>query len=476
MSFIPQNTAGINVITPKPGSGLTVQTSGNVDTITTDGFLPGTGITLTRNTVNNTITIGSSALGSGVTAVVPAVPAGCGIAINSTPGPAVTVDLQGAYVAGTGITLTPSTTPGNPTITVANAMDITSAPASGITITQAGTGQDAQVALNLTAGSGIALAPGVGTAQAISNAMTVSGSGAGVSVVQTGGAGGNVVIQNTGVASVAVSGAGLSTSGATGAITLQNTGVTSLAAGNGVSVSGSTGAITVANTMALTAGNGIIVTQAGPGQNATIATNITAGQGIQVSGTSNRVVQNTMTLTAGSGIAITQASPGANAVISATGAASGTFAKYSMNTNLSGLVGSNAVFNLASIDVSAMTGANSFTFYLSRLIGQANLGGTSACSVQFYLSDSPTNPYNVPPSFLPVKSAGCATQFIAPGPATILPVAADEAQYFVPLSLFNTGPITTLYLNMQCSANNGNLVFTTLDIGGWLEGRTMTIV
>jgi hypothetical protein len=50
---------------------------------------------------------------------------------------------------------------------------------------------------------------------------------------------------NSGVSSIATSGAGLSASGATGAVTLTNTGVTSLVAGTNVTISGSTGAVTI---------------------------------------------------------------------------------------------------------------------------------------------------------------------------------------------------------------------------------------
>lgn len=335
MSLIPENTAGINAIVVKPGSGLTVSTVANVDTITTDNILAGTGIALTRNTAPgiNTLTINSSALGSGLVAAEPqsGVPppplpivdaTGSGISIYQSGTTAITASIVGAYVAGQGISLTNQGLPGsgNPHVLINNTMDITSQPASGISIIQSGSGFDADVALNVTAGSGIAITPGSGTAKQIANTMVVSGSGSGISVIQPS-AGASVSIQNTGVTSVAISGAGLSTSSATGAITLQNTGVTSLATapGTALSVSGS-GALTIANTMALTAGNGITVTQSAPGQSATIATNISAGTGISVSGTTNRVVQNTMTLTAGPGISITQSSPGANATISSIAA------------------------------------------------------------------------------------------------------------------------------------------------------------
>ena len=307
MSFIPENTAGINVITPKPGSGLTVQTSGNVDTLSTDNILQGTGIVLTRNTVLNTLTINSSALGSGVVSVTPLNAQGSGVNIVSSAGPAVSVTVEGAYVGGTGILLTPNTTPGNQTISIANTMDVTSVNGSGITCTQTGgAGNDVQLATNLVAGTNISItSSGVSTAKTFDNTMAVSGTGAGIVVTQAG-PGQNVTVQNTGVTS-AVAGTGISVSGATGAVTIGNTGVTAITAGTGLSASGSTGGVTLANTMAVSQGTGITVTQAGAGQNATIAANITGTNGCSVTPSGGSLlVQNTgvRSLLAGSGIAL----------------------------------------------------------------------------------------------------------------------------------------------------------------------------
>ena len=325
MAFIPQNNAGINVIRPKAGSGLTSVTVANVDTISTDNFIAGTGMSLVRNTTNNTLTFNTSALGSGVVSVTEQFPQGSGVLVTSSAGPAVNVTIKGTYQAGNGISVTPSTTPGNQDIFIGNTMDITSAAGSGIAITQASAGSDAQIAANLTAGSGIAIAAGVGTAKQISNTMDVTGSGAGISVVQAG-TGQDVTISNTGVTSIATTGAGLSTSGATGALTLQNTGVTSLAAGNGVGVSGATGAITVSNTVAVTGGNGIQLNGVSgntvTGQNMTISTLITGGAGISVTPGNNMVVTNTgvRSLTAGSGITLS-GSTGAITISASTGVA-----------------------------------------------------------------------------------------------------------------------------------------------------------
>lgn len=245
MSLIPGNVAGINVISPKPGSGLTVSTVANVDTITTDNFIQGTGIVLTRDTTLNTLTINSSALGSGVVSVTEALPQGSGVIVNSTPGPAVAVTVQGAYNAGTNISLTPSATPGNQTIAINNTMALTAG--AGITVGQAGPGQNATIANNIVGGTNINITGTTpGGSKQVNNTMAVS-AGAGIAVTQSA-PGANATVANT--MAVSASGAGIAvtqTGGAGNNVSIANTGVTSLVAGDGITLSGSTGAITISS-------------------------------------------------------------------------------------------------------------------------------------------------------------------------------------------------------------------------------------
>jgi hypothetical protein len=136
-----------------------------------------------------------------------------------------------------------------------------------------------------------------------------------------------VTIANSGVTQI-VAGSGISASGGgIGSVIVANTGVLSLAAASGsaISVTGS-GNLTVANTLALTSGNnsGITVTQAAPGQNAAISTNLTGGNGISLSNGSGTqlVINNTgvRSLTAGSGITLS-GSTGAVTISSTSGVA-----------------------------------------------------------------------------------------------------------------------------------------------------------
>jgi len=103
--------------------------------------------------------------------------------------------------------------------------------------------------VQLVAGTNITLSPSSGEGIVTINASggsgavsSVSGSGAGIAVTPTTGA---VVVSNTGVTSLAGSGAGIGVSASSGAVTLSNTGVTALVAGTNVTLSGSTGAVTV---------------------------------------------------------------------------------------------------------------------------------------------------------------------------------------------------------------------------------------
>jgi hypothetical protein len=381
MSLVPGNTAGINVITPKPGSGLTVQTVANVDTITTDNILQGTGIVLTRNTTNNTMTINSSALGSGVVSVTESLPQGSGVIVTSSPGPAVAVTVQGAYTPGQGISMTPSATPGNQTVTVANTMDIIAG--AGITVAQAGPGQDATIINNVSAGNGISVtgtAPG--GSKVVANTMTVAGSGAGIAVTQVA-AGSNV--------------------------TVANTGVTSIVAGSGVTISGATGAVTISASPTLS-----------------------------------------------------------------------NYAKYYEQALLSGSIGpagpSAIVANIASFDVSAMTGCDSFTFNLTGLQGTCQVIGFAGdfANLTVYLSDSPTGFYG---TFAPIKNTGGLRQAIQGGYSGTWSIAqmSGGAQP----SIFNT-TATTLYLNVQLGATGApgtnGFQWSNLGVSGWIEGRNVNVL
>ena len=322
MSFIPSNNPAVNAITTAPGSGLGVATNLGVSNLTTiaagsplkNGFIAGSNISFTRNTANNTLTISSSAGGVGITDIEPkvgdAAATGCGISITTTGTSAITANIVGAYVSGTGISLTPQGGSGNPHVLVNNTMDVTSQAGSGITVTQAGAGQDADVAVNLTAGSGVAITAGTGTAKVIANTMDIL-PGSGISVAQSG-PGADATITNTGVVAI-TTGSGISASGS-GTVNLTNTGVLAIAPGSGISASG-TGTVTVANTMDITANqpvvgtnSGITVSQSGPGADANVAVNLSSGAGITMSngGGTQRIVTNSgvLSITGGAGISV----------------------------------------------------------------------------------------------------------------------------------------------------------------------------
>lgn len=307
MAFVPGEGTNVPDIDSVNGSGIQVSTLGDVDYLAT-ALVAGTNVTLIPSISNKTITINASPGGGGITSVGSGI--GSGIVANTVAGH---VTLTGAYVAGTGITMTPN--PTNENIEISNNQSVASVNGSGITITPSGSVSN--VAANLLGGTGI----------------------------------------------------GITSSGLNTSKTISNTGVTSLAAGSGISLSGATGAVTItnANSVASVNGSGITVTPAGAVTN--VATNLTSGTGISITpsgvNTSQQIANTGVTsVTGGTGITVssstgatTLTNTGVTSVTAGTGisASSSTGATTLTNTGVTSLVAGSG------ITLSGSTGAVTVT-------------------------------------------------------------------------------------------------------------------
>ena len=241
--------------------------------------------------------------------------AGTGVTVSPTTGiGAVTVTATGTagvseVLAGTGITVNANT--GNVTVTNNGVTAIT--PSTGISatgtnnITLTNTG-----VTSLAAGSGMTVSNNTGAVTVTNNGLVSATGGTGINVTTTGT---NANITNTGVTSI-TAGTDITVSGNTGAVTVGlNTGniVTSIAANSPLTVNANTGAVTMSlNTSnvvtAVNAGTGISVNQNTGSVTVTNngVTGITAGTGIATSGSGNVTVTNNgvTQINAGTGISV----------------------------------------------------------------------------------------------------------------------------------------------------------------------------
>ena len=241
--------------------------------------------------------------------------AGTGVTVSPTTGiGAVTVTATGTagvseVLAGTGITVNANT--GNVTVTNNGVTAIT--PSTGISatgtnnITLTNTG-----VTSLAAGSGMTVSNNTGAVTVTNNGLVSATGGTGINVTTTGT---NANITNTGVTSI-TAGTDITVSGNTGAVTVGlNTGniVTSIAANSPLTVNANTGAVTMSlNTSnvvtAVNAGTGISVNQNTGSVTVTNngVTGITAGTGIATTGSGNVTVTNNgvTQINAGTGISV----------------------------------------------------------------------------------------------------------------------------------------------------------------------------
>ena len=213
MALIPGEGSTIPNIGSGIGSGIDiVTTSGGVDLLS--AFLvAGTNVTIVPSVSNKSITINAAPGGGGIISVDAA--AGAGVTTTTT---AAHVSITSAIVGGTGISVVQS--PTTTTLTINNDQTITTANGCGISAVVAG--DATALSANLVAGAGVSVTPSV-----LNTSQTIA---------------------NTGVTSLAASGAGISVSSPTGDVSVSNTGVTSIVAGTGVAISGATGAVTISTT------------------------------------------------------------------------------------------------------------------------------------------------------------------------------------------------------------------------------------
>ena len=249
------NSAGF-VNSVVAGSGVDVSSSlnPNVATVSSNLTTTGSGLALTLNTGATPSTIENTGVTSNV--------AGTGISVSSGTG-AVTITNDGvtSAVAGTGISVSSGT--GAVTFSNSGVLSVADGTGGGTNsgITIGGSASTPTVATNLTAGTGIAVVNGSGTALSISNAGVTS----------------------------AVAGSGIGVSSGTGAVTFSNTGVLSVADGtgggtnSGITIGGSASAPTVATNV--TAGTGITITN-GAGT-ARVISNSSPASGISISSGTN---------------------------------------------------------------------------------------------------------------------------------------------------------------------------------------------
>jgi hypothetical protein len=177
MSFTPGEGSEKASITAAIGSGITVGTISGVDYVSAN-LVAGSGVSLVPSTTDTSITISSTGGGGGIASVTSA--NGSGITAT-TVGSGVT--LTSALVAGTDIGLTPSSV--TKALTVNNLQ--TTSTATGCGISAVKTGSDTALAANLTAGNGISItSSGVNTSKQVSNTGVLSlTAGAGVTLSQT---------------------------------------------------------------------------------------------------------------------------------------------------------------------------------------------------------------------------------------------------------------------------------------------------
>jgi hypothetical protein len=314
--------ANSGVISLQNGTGTTVQNVGNgvwqVNATGTAGvtkIIAGENVSITPISGTGEVTI--NAAGGGGGGNIEEIKAGTGITVNSGTGPITTITNNGvlSLTAGTNVTISGNTN--NPVINAVGSLNNLTA-GKGISITNP-TGPNATIV-----NSGV-----VGLVAGANMTIQETSAGSGVySLSASGGGGGGAV------ASVTGQGAGISVSPTTGAVVVQNTGVTSLAGTDGnITVSGSAGAVTVnigSNVLTnVTAGNSGI-TVAGTGNTRSISATVaglTAGAGIDLTNASgNFTIKNTgvLGLTAGANVTITETTPGSgNFTIASTGGGGG---------------------------------------------------------------------------------------------------------------------------------------------------------
>ena len=326
------------------GTGINITGTGSSRTITNSGITNVVSGSADINVaVNNGVATISSNGGTGVTKII----AGTNVSISPISGTGeVTINAAGGggggsiteILPGTGISVASGTGP-KPTITNEGVLNIT----AGNNVTISGTKSNFTINAtgtlnNLTAGAGITISNATGPNATITNSgildvvagsgITISKTGGVATIINTGGSGGGAVDSVTG------SGPGISVSPTSGAVVVQNTGVTSVAGTSGnLTVSSNTGAVTLnigPNVLTnVTAGNSGI-TIGGSGNTRTISAavvGITAGSGINVTNASGTItVSNTGVrgLTAGANVTITETTPGSgNYTIASTGGGGG---------------------------------------------------------------------------------------------------------------------------------------------------------
>jgi hypothetical protein len=325
------------------GTGISISGTGNSRTITNSGItdvVSGSPGVISVAVAGGVATISSSG-GTGVTKII----AGSNVSISPISGVGeVTISAAGGggggsiteILPGAGVTVASGTGP-KPTITNTGVLALT----AGNNVTITGTNSNLTINAtgtlnNLTAGAGISITNATGPNATIANTGlldAVGGNGINVSK-----ANGVITITNTqspsAVASVTGQGAGISISPVTGAVVVQNTGVTSIAGTTGnITATSSTGGVTLnigSNVLtSVTAGNsGIVIGGTGNTRSISAAVvGLTEGAGIDISETSgNFTIKNTgvLGLTQGNNVTITETTPGSgNFTISSTGGGGG---------------------------------------------------------------------------------------------------------------------------------------------------------
>jgi hypothetical protein len=362
------NSGITNVVSGSPGV-ISVDVTGGVATISSSGgtgvtkINAGTNVTITPSTGIGEVTI--NATGGGGGGSINEIKAGTGISVQNPTSAAPTVTNTGVLAVAAGSNVSIGGTPANPVINATGTLN------------------------NLTAGAGINITNATGPNATIANTGlldAVGGNGINVSK-----ANGVITITNTqspsAVASVTGQGAGISVSPVTGAVVVQNTGVTSIAGTTGnITATSSTGGVTLnigSNVLtSVTAGNsGIVI--GGTGNTRTISaavSGLTAGAGIDISETSgNFTIENTgvLGLTQGTNVTITETTPGSgNFTISSTGGGgggTGTVTSIATGFGLSG--GTITTSGTLTIDQSKVVNINSWNGKKgSLLIGQFSSG------------------------------------------------------------------------------------------------------
>jgi hypothetical protein len=262
MSIVPSGNNGVTGITSTNGSGINVNTSFGITTLSSalvagsnvalTPLLGGKGLTISASPGTAgvaSVTAGNSGITIGGTAIAPtvansgvlALTAGTGITVANVPDashPTITNDGIVDMIAGTGIVVDTTVlgTPHKPYVGNSGVLSVTTVAGRGITVS--GTAANPQISnagvLTLTAGTGITT---TGTAQ-------------------------NPVINNNGVASLAITGAGLANTGTATAPNLQNTGITSIVGGSNITATTVAGVTTISAVAGagVGAGAGISVT------------------------------------------------------------------------------------------------------------------------------------------------------------------------------------------------------------------------